>query len=678
MSRIALPTLVLFATFPFAAGQTTALAAAGGGFIENHGQLDARVLYQLPGAGADVYLTREAMVFDVKDERSPTRSSGCAVSVRFVGANPGATVTGRDSLRALHHYFLGSDSARWSKDVPSYREIVYHELWPGVDLLLRQESGALRYDVALQPGADPRAAQFSIEGATQITHAGGLARLETPAGTVVHLAPGTLGSGWFATDPSPPRPRLRDTTHHPSPLVWSTFLGGTSDEIGWSIALDAQGDVLVTGLTISSKFPTTPGAYDRHYDGLGDVFVSKFDKTGRELLWSTLLGGTATNFDYGYAIALDAAGNPLVTGYTWSSDFPTTVGAYDRSFNGLVDAFVTKLSAKGDQLLWSTFLGGDDIDIGYSVAFDSQDRPVVTGRTLSSNFPTTPGAYDRNPHGEEDVFVTKLAADGSTLEWSTLVGGDFFDVGESVKLDANDRVIVLGYTASDDFPTTPGAFSRNFNGGLYDAFVFALNAGGDSLAWSTYLGGSDYEYGNDLAVDAAGDAVVVGSTASADFPTTPGAYDQSQNGGEDAFVSKVSHTNGSLVWSTVLGGSQGYLESAYGVALDGREIVVVGGTTASDFPTTLGAYDTKVRGMNDVFLSRLSTDGAHLLFSTLLGGLGDDFGNSVALDRGGNAFVTGVTGSPDFPTTPGAYQETYLGGDQDAFVLQIARPILQR
>jgi hypothetical protein len=495
---------------------------------------------------------------------------------------------------------------------------------------------------------------------------------------ILHTGTRGTGSGSFITDPNAHFPPPRGAIHQPSPIVWSSFLGGSSDEIGWSVAVNADDTVLVTGLTISSHFPTSPGAYDHKYSGIGDVFVTKLDKTGHEIIWSTLLGGSATNFDYGYSIAIDSAGNPAVTGYTWSDDFPTTSGAYDRTFNGLVDVFVTKLSASGNQLLWSTFLGGDDYDIGYSLAFDPQNRPVLTGRTLSQHFPTTTGAYDRNPHGEEDVFVTKFDENGASLMWSTYVGGFLFDVGQSVKVDASGRVVVLGYTASDDFPTTGGSFSQFYAGGLYDAFVFSLNPTGTTLLWSTYLGGTDYEYGNDLALDADGNAIVVGATASSDYPTTPGAYDESPNGGEDVFVSKVSHIDGSLTWSTVLGGSLGYLETAYGVAFDGKQIVVVGATTCSDFPTTPGAFDKRLRGANDVFLSRFSPDGKDLLFSTLLGGRGDDYANSVALDHAGNAVLTGVTGSFDFPTTLGAFDQTYNGGDQDAFVLKIARPGVQR
>jgi hypothetical protein len=296
----------------------------------------------------------------------------------------------------------------------------------------------------------------------------------------------------------------------------------------------------VTGWTDSGNFPATVGAYDTSYNGGyhdGDAFVAKLPATLSALAWSTFLGGSTD--DYGYALALDASRNVLVTGVTDGPTFPATPGAYDTSHNGGYDAFVAKISSAGSVLLWATFLGGGGDDFGHGVALDGSGSPVVTGYTTAPDFPTTTGAYDTSFNGGTcDGFVAKLSASGSALSWSSFLGGSGADRGYALALDGSGSAFVTGYTASIDFPTTPGACDTTLNGGQ-DVYVTRFSPSGSDLLGSTFLGGGANDGAYALALDLAGNAVVMGETASSDFPTTVGAYDTSGNGHVDVFAAKL-------------------------------------------------------------------------------------------------------------------------------------------
>ncbi len=401
---------------------------------------------------------------------------------------------------------------------------------------------------------------------------------------------------------------------------------------------------------------------------------------GTALVYSTFIGGG--NFDFGRRIAIDAAGNAYVTGQTKSSNFPTTGGAFDRTFNiancprcGIdqYDTFVTKLNAAGSALVYSTFLGGTDIDDARGIAVDGGGNAYVIGETTSRDFPTTAGAFDRIHNGAYDVFVARFNAAGSALVYSTYLGGVQVDDGERIAVDAGGNAYAMGFTSSADFPTTAGAFDTTANG-AFDVFVTKLNPAGSALLYSTYLGGAGFDSGGGLTVDAAGNAYVSGGTGSTDFPTTPGALSTVPDG-SDAFVTKLNAAGSALAYSAVFGGTAS--EGASGIALDAAgNAWVTGGTSSADFPVTAGAADSSFNGMADAFVSELNANGSALLYSTYLGGTQSESGNDVALDSGGDVYVTGHTYSMDFPATTGAF-DTIFSGDTsifwgDAFVTKIA------
>lgn len=444
-------------------------------------------------------------------------------------------------------------------------------------------------------------------------------------GIAVDTAGRVFLTGYTGSSNFPTTPGAFDPTHNSygddafvvrlnatgSALEYGTFLGGSSNDYGTDIAVDAAGRTYIIGYTESGNFPITTGGFDPSFNGgYHDAFVVRLNEAGSALEYATFLGGS--NDEHGYGIAVDAISRAYVTGDTTSGNFPTTPGAIDLHYNGDSDAFVARLNATGSALEYGAFLGGHLRDNGYGIAVDAAGRAFVTGGTVSSNFPTTTGAFDPSHNGDLDAFVVRLNASGSALEYSTFLGSTGYDYGVGIAVDADGQAYVTGGAASNDFPTTFSAFDPSFNGGAGDAFAVELNAAGSALGYGTFLGGDDSDYGGRIAVDAAGLATVTGWTASYDFPTTPGAFDLSYNG-------RSSYTG-------------------------------------------------------DAFVTRLSATGRALQYGTYVGGSSDDCGSGIAIDAAGRAYITGETWSTNFPTTPGAFDPIYNGGPygRDAYVSKLS------
>jgi len=481
-------------------------------------------------------------------------------------------------------------------------------------------SAEASYGFAVSKGYDPDHALIIDPGVQYSTFLGG-SSAEGGAGIAVDTAGnvyivGTTQSLDFPATPGAFRTRLNSTTGvsdvfvsklnaSGSALIYATYIGGSGFDFGRAIAIDGAGNAYVTGQTGSSNFPTTGGAFQRAIKFIPtprpadplDAFVTKLNPTGSALVYSTYLGGV--DVDDALGIAVDAAGNAYVTGQTTSHDFPTTPGAFSRTSGGSNDAFVTKLNATGSALVYSTYLGGLDNELGARIRLDAQNNAYVMGSTRSADFPTTAGAFDTTHNGAFDVFVTKLNSTGSGLIYSTFIGGSNFDSGQGLAIDAAGNAYVSGGTLSLDFPTTPGAFSATPTGN--DIFVTKLNATGSALVYSTFLGSAGG--GAAVAVDAAGNTYVTGgTTSSVVFPTTPDGFQPRFNGGpSDAFVARLNATGSALLYSTYLGGTNS--EFGSDLVLDAAGNLYVTGTTYSvDFPTTPGAVDVLFSG-NTLILS---------------------------------------------------------------------------
>jgi hypothetical protein len=319
-----------------------------------------------------------------------------------------------------------------------------------------------------------------------------------------------------------------------SSLSASTFIGGSSYDSAYAITIDSSGNLYVAGVTESSDYPTTEGAYDSN--GHYDVFVSKLSSDLGSLLASTFIGGSSN--EYAHAITIDPSGNPCVAGRTYSSDYPTTEGAYDSSHNGDYDVFVSKLSSDLSSLLASTFIGGSNRDHAHAITIDSSGNLYVTGYTSSSNYPTTTGAYDSS-HNGDDVFVSKLSSDLGSLLASTFIGGSNRDHARAITIDSSGNLYVTGYTSSSNYPTTTGAYDSSFNGGVRDVFVSKLSSDLSNLSAGTFIGGGSYDHARASTIDSSGNLYVTGYTSSSNYPTTADAYDSSHNGYDDVFVSKL-------------------------------------------------------------------------------------------------------------------------------------------
>jgi hypothetical protein len=646
-------------------------------FEANQGQTDPQVQYLARGQGYALFLTGAEAVLSLQKATALAPgivgpnppAAGTVLRLQLVGANPTPLVAGVDPLAGSSNYFVGNDPRQWHPAIPTYGRVAYHGVYPGVDLVYYGNQQQLEYDFTVAAGADPGVIRLNVDGAQGLALDGqGDLVIRTAGGDVVEHAPvlyqdsaggqqtvagrfvlaggDQVGFAVGAYDRA--RPLVIDPI-----LNYSTYLG---DEKGTGIAVDAAGNAYITGST-RGNFATTAGAFQTTLGGFVNAFVTKLNPGGTALVYSTYLGGSGA--DGGDGIAVDAGGNAYVIGSTSSSNFPTTPGAFQTAPGGV---FVTKLNAGGTALIYSTYLGNPVRDAGTGIAVDAAGNAYVTGFTSSSNFPTTPGAFQTTYGGGFDnAFVTKVNPMGTALIYSTYLGGSSMDLGNAIAVDAAGNAYVTGHTSSSNFPTTPGAFQTHLSGA--NAFVTKLNAAGAAPVYSTYLGGSGFDEGRGIAVNAAGNAYLTGNTGSSNFPTTPGAF-QTVPGG--VFVTKLNAGGTALVYSTYLGGS-GH-DGANGIAVDGAgNAYVTGSTGSSNFPTTPGAFQTHLNGPTfNAFVTKLNAGGTALVYSTYLGGIGftnkygsfGDEGAAIALDAAGDAYVTGLAQSTGFPTTPGAFRTT--------------------
>jgi hypothetical protein len=609
-------------------------------FERNQGQTDPQVKFLSRGSGYALYLTPTEAVLSLHRlsgnhglkgrlgalQKSKTHDPApTLLRMKLVGANPAPVVFGIDELLGKCNYFIGNDPKRWHTNVATFAKVRYENIYPGIDVTYHGNQQQLEYDFVVAPGADPKAIELSFPDAKNLA-------IDTEGQLVVQLADGEI----FERAPS----------------VYQE-VNGQKRKVAGRYMLKA-----------SHRVAFELGAIDRSRAVVIDPTI----------VYSTYLGGSGD--ENPLYMVLDRFGDVYLTGYTSSIDFPTTPGSFQPTYaGGPFDAYVTKLNPEGSALLYSTYVGGSGDDEALGMAIDDSGHAYIVGSTSSLDFPTTEGAFQRSfAGGNTDAFVTKLSADGSALAFSTYLGGSGDDFAFIGPTDPGGHVYVEGFTSSTDFPTTPGAFQRKYAGGPDDSFVTKLNHDGTGLIYSTYLGGTGDDIGIDGTVDRFGNAHFTGLTGSTDFPTTPGAFQRTYGGGNiDTFVTKLSRDGSSLVYSTYLGGSGD--ENPFDLAVDFYGNAYVPGVTSSiDFPTTPGAFQTSFAGGNvDGYVTKINPAGSGLVYSTYLGGSGDDFAGAVRVEGRGNAYVPGQTSSTDFPTTTNAFQSTYGGGNSDAFVLKLNR-----
>ncbi len=691
-------------------------------FIENRGRLDPRVAFYVQGHDKTLYFTRKGITFALsgRKRREPSASGlltkasfpspkrgkeepdrRWVVKLDFVGANPSPKITPGDRLPAVVSYFEGPRE-NWKAGLSTYGSIAYSDLWPGIDLIYSGTANRLKYSFLVKPGTDPARVRLAYRGASAVRlNDAGQLEAETPAGVLRDDKPyayqevegrrvevnaaysldrasagGSRRYGFALGSYDRSKPLVLD----PAVFVYAGYIGGSSTESGMGIAVDSSGNAYVTGATASTQatFPVTVGP-DLTHGGTQDVFVAKINAAGTALVYAGYIGGAGD--DRGHGIAVDAVGNAYIAGETGSDQttFPVTIGP-DLTYNGdSSDAFVAKVNPTGTALVYCGYIGGSRADVGNGIALDGSGNAYVTGFTVSTQatFPVTVGPVLTN-NGGADAFVAKVNAAGTALVYCGFIGGSDAESANGIAVDVLGNAYVTGWTSSTEatFPVTVGP-DMTYNGGNEDAFVAKVNAAGTALVYCGYIGGAGYDLGFGIAVDTSGNAYLTGVTNSteATFPVTLGP-DLTYNGYVgDAFVAKINPAGTALVYAGYIGGD-GY-DQGSGIAVDSSGDAYVTGDTSSDettFPVTVGPDLTFNFGAYDGFVAKVDAAGTALIYSGYIGGSGGDFGNAIALDGSGNAYVTGETSSTEatFPITVGP--DLTFNGQSDAFVVKIAGP----
>jgi hypothetical protein len=584
--------------------------------------------------------------------------------------------TGEEKQKLSIQYFKGVDPKNWTRNISAYSRVSMGEVYEGISVVLRTDHNNVEKVFMVKPDVPVEKIHVSIDGANdlQITEKGEL-RLYSGTGTLTFTKPVAYqetgadkrfvdvayvlkdnGYGFKLGEYDPSREIIID------PLLASTVIGGMVRDYANSIDMDSNGNVYIAGETTSSDFPTTPGVYDQTYSS-EDGFVVKFDANLGNLLSATFLGGSRP--DVINSLHISESGDVYVGGYTQSYDLPVTANAYDKTFGGTIsDAFVAKLDANLKNLLACTYIGGTNAwyDEILVLTTDGSGNVYIAGTTWASDFPVTSKGFDKTfGGGETDSFVAKMDGTLSTLIASSYLGGSQDDWINDIAIDKDGNLYLGGKTYSPNLPATAGAYDANYDG-ADDAYIAKVSGDLDQLMILTYLNGTTKgeDIINGIALDKTGNVYVAGSTSSKTFPVTSGAYDVTYKSGDEVFVSKFSSDLKTLLASTFLGGGQN--DRCFALRLDDSGNVYITGRTdnaynTGDFPVTTGAADTTFNGgLSDVFISKLDAGLSHLLYSSLLGGAGEEEAYSLVVNSSGVVYVTGYTKSTDFPVTADAYQ----------------------
>ncbi|HET9942355.1 MAG TPA: SBBP repeat-containing protein, partial [Terriglobia bacterium] len=574
--------------------------------------------------------------------------------------------------------------------VPHYEKVRYEEVYPGIDLIYYGTGRQLEYDFELRPFMDPSSIQIEFDGVRGISLGPeGDLILDTPAGEIRHQRPiafqrrgahNVAVDAWFVIRENRVGfeigryDRSIPLTIDPK-LEWSSFLGGTGNDQGNDLIVDAAGNVYTSGFTqtvATDTDPPVPPTLQTPISSGFEAFITKLDSSGA-VVYSTYFGGSPlvganplTVDDEAHSLAFDGFGSIYVTGYTFNRDFPI-VNGFQTNLRGVQDAYLVKVDAATGTLQYSTYLGGDQSDRAYGVAVDSAGNAYLAGSTLSVNFPVVSAFQPTYGSGLRDGFLTKVTVAG-TIGFSTYFGGRGDEQVYDVAVDSAGEIILTGYTTSINFPISRAVFPT-YRGGIDDAFIAKFNDSGSSLVFSTYWGGNDSENGVRLATDSNNAIYIAGLTSSGlDFPLKSPA--QLFNAGRhDAFLIKLHPDGQDADFATFLGGED--IDGATSVAVDGDGIIYVGGFTSSASFYAINAVRAFVLGDRDGFLTKIAPDASAIIYSTYMGGFGVDGITAVALDASKNAYATGFASSGLlFPIASNAFQSD-IAGQQDAFIIRI-------
>ena len=672
-------------------------------FIQNDGQIDKRVRYYEKGAGHATYFTKKGVYLSLVGsqrqepgskmvgDRQSTISKSETIKLFPLGGNKDPEIVAGGLQEGKVNYLIGNDPKKWKTNIPTYKAVVYKDIYKDIDMKFYGNNRQMEYDIIVKPGASPSRIQFLYEGIEdlRVNDNGDLEIVVGKDETETHTRP-LLSEGILQSFPSNKRGSRGVSERTEKQPPESPFAKGNLRNDGSASTLARRlGEAKRTqqnGVSI--------GTENTRETKEGTIIQKK------PYVYQDI-GGKRVEIDGKFRV-LSSGGEQSRTIRNSQLIYGFTVASYDKHYPLVIDP----------TLSYSTYLGGSSGDSGEDIAVDNSGNVYVTGYTSSSNFPTSSPMYGSNA-GSDDAFVTKINAAGSSLVYSTYLGGSSGDYGKDIAVDNSGNVYITGYTSSSNFPTSSPMYGSN--AGSDDAFVTKINAAGSSLVYSTYLGGSNGDYGNGIAVDTSENAYVTGYTQSSDFPTANAIYG-SLSGSVDAFVTKINSAGNNLSYSTYLGGSDGlsyefggtfggetYYDGEYGngIAVDtSGNVYVTGYTYSSDFPMQSnifgfvgGSYYDSYEGYDccawdddgclyecpywwwytdyypDAFVTKINAAGSSLVYSTYLGGSNGDYGEDIAVDNDGNVYITGSTSSSNFPTSSPMYGSN--AGSDDAFVTKI-------
>ncbi|MCC7359929.1 MAG: SBBP repeat-containing protein [Anaerolineales bacterium] len=698
-------------------------------FVENGGQVDDQVAFTLQGHNQTVYFTSQGITFaltrpvrrpsddsytftsdrqlglpkaSLRSDTSNLAYSRWAVKLDFVGANLNVRPVGQERLETIVSYFKDSHD-KWHTALKTYQEVIYHNLWSGIDLRYYADGNILKYEFVVAPGADPDQIRLSYRGASSVLlNASGQLEVDTPLGGFTDDTPTAyqviddrqvnvamsyrfdwnMPSIFAQHDSNEKQPQsfsfrlgtydpMQPLVLDPAILLYGGYIGGVVSEQAFAVDVSAADNAFVVGETNSdadADFPVRAGP-DLTYNGDMDAFVAKLNSAGSALIYLGYIGGSG--YDGAYGVAVDVDGNAYVAGGTSSDEnsFPTVVGP-DLTFNGVDDAFVVKINATGDGLLYSGYIGGEYSDGANAIAIDAIGNAYVTGIAGPSEltFPELVGP-DLTGNGGFDAFVSKVNAGGTALDYSGYIGGSSMDYALGIAVDSAGNAYVTGQSLSPattfPFLIAPDSTQDTTGNGGWLAFVAKITPSGTGLSYVGFLG-SRYGIGSAIAVDAYGNAYITGQTAVVGEAAPVGWI--------NAFVVKVNSTGTALVYSIDIGGDNG--EWGHGIAIDDAGGVFVTGSTWSDettFPVRSGP-DLVYNGNSDAFVAKVNSTGTDLIYAGYLGGSGVDDGYGIAVDKAGNAYAVGTIGF-GAASFSGGGPDLAFKGNVDGFVAKVSNNV---
>ena len=669
-------------------------------FEANRGQICEKFDYLARAGNLRAYIGSAGAVMSLRGAAQPGLSedgkeSRWNVELTIASADPKAGHRGEKKLPGKVNYFKGS-KAQWKTNIPTYGRVRYKQVLPGIDVAYYGDGRSLEYDFIVAPGSDPGAIALKFRGQSGLSlDEDGALVLTTGLGKLVNKKPVVYQEKDGQRRPVEGSYKLlaADTVGFTigqydktaaliidPEILYCGYIGGSNSDYGNGIAVDSSGAVYVTGYTNSTAadFPKTVGPGLFFQGGSYDAFVAKISADGKFLIYCGYIGGTGP--EYGTGIAVDSSGAAYVIGATVSTDasFPVVDGPDTEYNGGANDAFVAKVATNGGSLVYCGYIGGSGYDYGYGIAVDSSGAAYVTGITNSdeNTFPVDVGPDTEYNGGVYDAFAAKVAADGSSLAYCGYIGGTSHDYAYGIAVDTTGAAYVFGMTRSTQaqhFPVAGGP-DLEYNGGTYDAYVAKVSADGSSLAYCGYIGGSNADYAEAIAVDSSGAAYVTGRTESNEVQHFPVAVGPglTYSGSTDAYVAKVSADGSSLAYCGYIGGSG--TEQGYGIAVDSSGAAYVTGYTESDedsFPVTVGP-DLTYNGGSDAYAAKIKADGSSLDYCGYIGGTNFEYGYGIAVDSSGAAYVVGNTNSDEnsFPVTDGP--DLTFNGGTDVFVAKIS------